>query len=458
MQPAVPVPKKFDPSVLSIGFFNEDLCTRCGTCGGACPTGAVTVNERRFPALIEEKCTSCGLCARVCPGDKVPYAKLARLTYGVEDKDTAYDGRTLATYIGHSTDETIRSRGAGGGIITALLWDLLKHGEVDGCIVTRMNPEKPWEGEPFIARTREELLQSQGSKYSVIPVNHILAEVRRLPGRYAFAALPCQIHGYRMLAEEDPELAAKIPIVIGLFCGGALEPHLVPEMLRAKGIAREAISNFEFRGGEWPGKFRAILKDGTAVPMHNYNYDDGAYNHIIQLYAPRRCQTCVDGSAKFADVSVGDFWTRDVNGEFLARARSRMLVRTERGRHVVENAIARGSVEGEDMSGHPDYRTHKMQTRRKGTGAPLRVERWGTRGIAVPKYDLEFGPFTARERLAERVASLILWCGRHKWIRYPLLKFLISPWSKPLIWIRRGIKKRKYARLRRAAERRAARG
>jgi coenzyme F420 hydrogenase subunit beta len=456
MPPDSPPRRPFDPSVLSIGFFNEDLCTRCGTCGGACPEGAVAVTDTRFPRLLEEKCTACGLCAKVCPGDKVPYGILSRLTYGVEDRDAAYDGRTLATYIGHSADPAIRERGAGGGVITALLWDLLRHGDVDGCVVTRMNPERPWEGEPFIARTREDLLSSQGSKYSVIPVNHILAEVRRRPGRYALALLPCQVHGYRLLAQEDPALADKIAVVVGLFCGGALEPHLVPEMLRAKGLRREDLADFQFRGGEWPGKFRAVLKDGRVVPMHNYNYDDGAYNHIIQLYAPRRCQTCVDGSAKFADVSVGDFWTRDVNGEFIARARSRLLVRTDRGHAVVRQALNRGSIVGEDMSGHPDYRTHRMQTRRKGTGAPLRVERWGTRGIAVPKYDLTFGPFTWRERLAERVASAILWCGRHRWIRYPLLKFLLSPWSKPLIWMRRTLKKRKYARLKRAAERRAA--
>lgn len=443
--------RKPDRSVLSVGFFDESLCTRCGTCGGACPTGAITTNDRFFPQLDPEKCTACGLCAKVCPGDKVAYGELAQLTYGEVDRETAYDGRTIRTFIGHSRDEPIRAAGAGGGIITALLWDMLKHGDVDGCIVTRMNPEKPWLGEPFIARTHAELLESQGSKYTIIPLNTVLAEVRALPGRYALAALPCQVHGFRMLAQEDPVLAGKIHAVVGLFCGGALETHLVPEMLAAKGLPLEELANFEFRGGEWPGKFRAHLKGGRVVDMHNYNYDDGAYNHIIQLYAPKRCQTCVDGSARFADVSVGDFWTRDVNGEYVARARSRLLVRTGRGLDVVQKAINRGSIVAEDMTGDADYKTHRLQTRRKGTGAPLRIERWRTRGIAVPRYDLEFGPFTTQERMAERVASAVLWCGQFKWIRYPVLKFLLSRWSKPLIWLRRAAKKRKYAALKRKA-------
>ena len=58
-----------------------------------------------------------------------------------------------------------------------------------------MNPKKPYHGEVFIARTYEELLESQQSKYIVIPVNAILKEVKDLPGKYAMAVLPCQIHG-----------------------------------------------------------------------------------------------------------------------------------------------------------------------------------------------------------------------------------------------------------------------
>jgi len=436
-----------DRSVMSVGFFDEALCTRCGTCGGACPEKAIVFNEKRFPSLVPDRCTSCGLCKEVCPGDKVSYRDLSRITFGLDQSMTSFDGHVLKTFVGFCTDERIRGAAAGGGIITGLMWDLLRRGEVEGCIVTRMNPQRPWEGEYFIARTYEELLESQGSKYTIIPVNNVFQEIKALPGRYAYAALPCMVHGFRNLAARDPELDRKIAVVIGLFCGGALEPYLVPEMLKTKGIHPDDVSRFEFRGGEWPGRFRAILKDGSIRDMHNYEYNDGAYNYIIQLYAPIRCQTCLDGSGQFADIAVSDAWTRNADGEYRFKRQSRMLVRTPRGMEILQRAIDHGTISAQDVGTDPDYRTHKMQTRRKGSGAPLRIERWRKKGIDVPEYDVEFEPFTPKERFNERFSAFFLWCGRHKYLRYPLLKFLTSKASKPLIALRRYIKRRKYANM-----------
>ncbi len=137
------------------------------------------------------------------------YEELTQLTFGHRDDPNTFDGNVQETFVGYCTDEAMRDGGAGGGIVTALCWDLLKHGDVDGCIVARMNKERPWQGEAFIARTYEDLLSSQGSKYMIIPTNAIFQEVRELPGRYAYVALPCQVHGFRMLAEKDPVLREK---------------------------------------------------------------------------------------------------------------------------------------------------------------------------------------------------------------------------------------------------------
>lgn len=443
-------PAKLDPHVHSIGFFDEDLCTRCGTCGGACPHGAISFNERRFPAIDLSLCNSCGLCGRVCPGDEVNYGKLSEMTFGIVERLPSFDGRTLATYVGYCTDTGIREAAAGGGVITGLCWDLIQSGTVDGCVVTRMKPDRPWEGEAFIARTYEDLRQSQGSRYTIIPVNEILGQIRKMEGKYALVALPCQIHGYRMLAEEDKALAAKIHVVIGLFCGGSLEPHLIPEILATKGLKPTDIRDFQFRGGTWPGRLQAIRHDGTVVPMHNYNYDDGAYNYLTHLYTPSRCQVCLDGSAQFADIAVGDAWTRDEDGNYKFFAQSRIFPRTPIGMDVLKGAMGRGVIEAIDVSTDPSYRTHKMATTRKGTGTPIRIRRRQAKGIPVPKYDVEFGEFTAREKFNERVSAFFLWCGKHKAIRYPLLWLLTSKLSIPMIWLRRKIKKRKYAKRKKA--------
>jgi coenzyme F420 hydrogenase subunit beta len=433
-----------DPKRLSIAFTDHALCTRCGTCAGVCPTSAIDFDAELFPSLVEDRCIDCGLCAATCPGGRVPFGDLTEATFGHRTPPPGFDGHVAKSCVGYATDETLRAGGAGGGVVTALLWDQLRSGKVDGCIVTRMIPDTPWRAEPFIARTLEELQRSQGSRYMIIPVNRIVALLQDLPGRYAFAGLPCQVHGLRMMMRERGALADKLYSLTGLFCGGSLEPCVVDEMLQTRGLDQESLADFQFRGGEWPGRMRAVLKDGSVHNLHYSNYKDGAYNYFISLYMPRRCQTCIDGSNEFADVAVSDAWTRDATGEYTFKAHSRILVRTPRGEDIVQGAAANGTLAVRDVGSDPHYRTHRMQTKRKGLNAPLRIQRQQRKGRRVPIYDRPCPASSRRERMNERIASSLLWIGRHRSLRYPLMKFLTSSAAIPLIRLRILLKKRKY--------------
>ncbi|NWF90234.1 MAG: Coenzyme F420 hydrogenase/dehydrogenase, beta subunit C-terminal domain [Ignavibacteriaceae bacterium] len=239
--------KNINPNSLSVAFKNKELCTRSGTCVAVCPEDALFIGKDFYPEIIPEKCTECGLCANVCPGESVNFKELTQITFGHENVDDSFDGNVIKTFVGYSTDDKIRGGGAGGGVITGILWDLLKRKIVDGCIVTRMNPKQPYYGEVFIARTYEELLQSQQSKYIVIPVNAILKEIERLPGKFAMAALPCQIHGFRLLQKLDHPITKKIEVVIGLFCAAAMEPFVAIEMMEMRKVNHKEIINFNFR-------------------------------------------------------------------------------------------------------------------------------------------------------------------------------------------------------------------
>lgn len=444
MSPPATAHQGIPPGILSIGLSHHALCTRCGTCTGACPTAAIDVGGDLYPSLHPDRCTSCGLCAEVCPGARVDYRGLTELTFGHDRDPRTFDGCVQRTFVGYCTDETIRGNGAGGGVVTGLCWDLLRHGDVDGCIVARMKPDRPWEGETFVARSYEDLRSSQGSKYHIIPVNAVFQNIRKLPGRFAYVGLPCQVHGFRLLAERDPVLREKIAWVIGLFCGGSLEPHLVTELLAARGLTLEDIADFQFRGGEWPGKMRAILKTGEIRDLHHSNYKDGAYNYFTSLYMPERCQTCLDGSGQFADVSISDAWTRDAAGEYRFKSCSRLLVRTDRGMEMVRHAMERGTIRAEDVTQDPDYATHRIQTRRKGLSAPLRTARRLAAGRPAPLYDRPPPEATAAERMTERGASFLLRLGTYRWFRYPLMRFLTSSAAIPLIKFRLWRKKRKY--------------
>lgn len=436
---------EIDNAKLSIAFTEKALCTRCGTCVGVCPVKALETGPLHYPELTPERCIQCGLCRETCPGGRVEYGALNEIVFGTRDDAGGFDGHVERIYMGYAGDERIRAGGAGGGVITALLWSLLKRGEVDGCIVTRMNPARPWEGEVFIARTYEELLQSQQSKYIIIPVNQILGQIRELEGRFAMAALPCQIHGLRLYAARQSWVNEKIRLVVGLFCASSLEPYVTLEMLETRGLKPDDIENFAFRDGDWPGYIRAYVKGRPdPVHLHHSNFKDGAINYLTYLYSPARCQTCVDGSAEFSDVSVSDAWTRDASGRYLFRKQSKLLVRTDRGQAALQAAISAGDLVAEDATDNAQFKTHRLHTVKKGLNNYLRVDRWRARGIPAPVYDRRTPPNHFRDRVGERLESLAMWMGRKRWRRYPLFAFLASRWGVPIIKVRQWIKGRKY--------------
>ncbi len=108
-----------------------NLCTRCGTCVGACPAGVFefqALDETCLPAAIRpEACIRCGLCTDVCPGKRVLFSEV---------RDSAGDAPIKSKELGpirriraaHAQDPAIRGCAASGGVVTAILCDLLERG------------------------------------------------------------------------------------------------------------------------------------------------------------------------------------------------------------------------------------------------------------------------------------------------------------------------------------------
>ena len=164
---------------------------------------------------------------------------------------------------------------------------------------------------------------------------------------------------------------------------------------------------------------------------------------MTYLYSPFRCQTCIDGSAEFSDVSVSDTWTRAESGNYLFHSKSKVLIRTEIGKKVVTDAIQSKSLIAEDVTENWHFKTHKLHTNKKGLNAPLRVERLKKKGVAVPEYD-RIVDVSASEYLQEVLESGIMSLGRFRIIGFPLFKFLTSDYGIPLVKIRQFIKNLKY--------------
>ena len=180
---------------------NDELCTGCGTCVGICPLSAVAIVKNNskgiyLPQLDNERCNQCGICLDACPGHSVDFQQLNLDIFGKEPEDILL-GNYLNCYVGHATDYEIRYNSASGGLVTALLIFALEEGLIDGALVTKMSEQNPLEPQPFIARTKEQIISAAKSKYCPVPANIALKEILKEDGKFAVVGLPCHVHGIR---------------------------------------------------------------------------------------------------------------------------------------------------------------------------------------------------------------------------------------------------------------------
>jgi len=341
---------------------NQGLCTGCGTCVGICPTSAVKIrlDKRKgtyIPELIENECNQCGICLDACPGHSIDFGKLNLEVFGKDSEDSLL-GNYICCYLAHATDREIRYSSASGGLVTSLLAYALEQGLIDGALVTRMKTDNPLEPEPFVARTREEILQALGSKYCPVPANVALREVLERGGQYAVVGLPCQISGIRKAEEASKTLRERVSLHLGIFCSHTLSFRGTEFLLRKLGIRNEEVAEISYRGGGWPGELRIRLKneDERAIPSQGslWNTIFGGF-----LFTPYCCLFCGDVTNELADLSFGDAWLPEIMLKG-STGESVVISRSERGEALLQAASSKGTIELAGLDAKDVVRSQRM--------------------------------------------------------------------------------------------------
>jgi len=276
-------------------------------------------------------CNDCGLCYDVCPGHAVDFKELSNRFIG-EGTDNWRIGRYRSCHVGHAVQQDVRWNAASGGIVSALLVAALRNGAIDGAIVTRMNPESPFEPQTFVATTEEEIFEARGSKYCPVAANLRLRDVLAAKGRYALVGLPCHIEGLRKAQTLNRKLMEKVPICISIFCGLNLSPTGTKMVLRRYGIVETDVQQIRYRGAGWPGKLQVELQNGQTKTAPYLEYFDNNF----MCYEMHRCNLCTDSFGELADISCGDAWLPEYKGSD-DQGTSVVVVRSERGRDFLES-------------------------------------------------------------------------------------------------------------------------
>ena len=364
----------------------NDLCTGCGTCVAMCPKEAIEmrIDKRKgiyVPKMNKEKCNSCGLCRRVCPGHSVNFKALNLDIFGKEPEDVLI-GNYQGCYLGHATDDNLRYNAASGGVVTALLLFALEKGIIDGALVTRMSKENPLEPQPFIARTKEEIISACKSKYCPVPANIALREILKEDGRFAVVGLPCHIHGVRKAESVNEKLKEKIVLHVGIFCSHSDTFWQTEFLLKKLGLKKEDIAKIDYRGEGWPGMMSVLLKNGKNVSVP---YSEAGSLHGLWLHALLRCALCCDLTAELADVSCGDAWLPEILANE-KMGKSIVIPRTKMGEALCLEAVQDRYIKIEKTSAYKVKQCgDMMQTKKKDINVRFFIQRLFNK--AIPTYN-----------------------------------------------------------------------
>lgn len=415
--------------ILKRDVIDEGLCTRCGSCIGVCPRHALTIGDPLgacLPTLVGD-CRDCAApCLVGCPGLTVDFPKLNAMVFPGQRSDYLM-GVTREQFVAYAGDPELRAQGASGGVMTAINARLLETGQVDGVVSLVVTDDAPLRPRPVIATDAKTLLLGQQSKYSIAPTNTILAELAAFDGVVSYVALPCQVHSIRKLQAQGHPAARKIKVLIGSYCGMLMYFDSVRDLVAKLGVTDLGqIERLEYRAGEWPGKTRITLRNGTTFELDKF------YANYMNLFYPvERCLTCTDLTSEFADISAGDAWAPVYEERGLGF--SLLVTRTPVGEAVVHDCITAGTIVTTPIRREDAIAMHSHSLDNKKNGGFLRIQHLKAIGRKTPDYGYRPVSFLWTRRVIALVMSVAFVLGRTRAARRLVLLLpleMVGKWFK----------------------------
>ncbi|MFW5983276.1 MAG: Coenzyme F420 hydrogenase/dehydrogenase, beta subunit C-terminal domain [bacterium] len=394
---------------------HSELCNRCGSCVGLSGGKIIFKNkEKKYrPEIVGE--VSADEAERLwnaCPGKEFNFPKYRKHFYPATTNFHEYTGPYESFYIGYANDNTIRKNSASGGLISAILIYLLDKKKIDGAITLRMSKDKPWLSEPFVATTREEILEAAQSKYTISSVNEILAQTSEFNGRLAYVGIPPQVQSIRKLQKANDPSVRNIEYIFGPFYGNTLFFSSIKSFLKSyKESDYTKIKKLYFRYGEWPGSMRIEMKSGKIIQLKKFHA-----NYLIPFHIVTNSLYCTDFTNEFTDISGGDAWAPVY--EERGKGFSLIITRNNKGQVLLESMINDGYLTVDPISKNQAIEMHSHGYDFKKRGSFIRIELRKIIGQSIPNYGYKPGGIPLRRYLMEMIINSLFWILSSKVARY----------------------------------------
>lgn len=323
------------------------LCTGCASCVVACPydvLGYETDHGRYRPFHVDEEggpedCThgqrGCTLCTRACPRFRAWEPEIDTFLFGRARNEEEVSGIARESLLTRTTDPELAASGQDGGLVSALLVWALEHDIADAALVSYLEGDgSTWRAIPGVARNRQDVIRSAGSRYtySANPLAYAEA-IDQGAERIALVGMSCQASAPPiMAARKAGKVARRFVLSVGLLCSKTFDDAIFEELLEARyHIRRTDVVKMNIKGA-----LLVWTRDGE--------------RHVIPLkeahaWTREGCKQCPDFAAEHADISAGgigvdDNWTLTI-------------VRTERGAEIIAAMREAGAIEVRPVSDDP---------------------------------------------------------------------------------------------------------
>jgi coenzyme F420 hydrogenase subunit beta len=303
-------------------------------------------------------------------------------------------GKYDAVFAAHAEEGSFRRLGSSGGIASWLATELLRRGKVDGVIHARPVHRDSTE-DPFfrygISRSVEQVNEATHSHYHVVEISEVLAEVKRVPGRYMFIGVPCMVKAVRRSQMRDQQIAERVVYSVALVCGHLKSVHWALSLGWGAGTSPKDIEQITFRvkSQDVAAKsyYFGVRKRGcTQLEVYDSApLTGGKFN--LGAMMPDACNFCDDVVGETSDLTLGDAWLPRYVFDW--RGKNMIVSRNPELTELLQQADMEGRIVIEPMTAKEAADAQAGGFRQRREGLAYRLSRRRARGLWAPvKRDL----------------------------------------------------------------------
>jgi coenzyme F420 hydrogenase subunit beta len=316
---------------LRADVIDRGLCALCGACVGMCP---YLVAYRGRVVALDDCVVEQGRCYAFCPRTATDLDEASEAVFGAP-YDSEPIGRVAEVLMTRAVREDVREKAQYGGTVSALVAFALERGFIDSAVLTESDASLLPAG--VLVRDASEVLSHGRSNYVAAPT---LAAFNREASsedvrRIGVVATPCQALALAKMRASPLEnrnnamptgrQVDKLSLVIGLFCTWALDYTDFTRFLATK-TPLDRITKLDI-----PPPPANVLQVFAGAEKLSIPLDE------VRRFIRPSCNVCLDMTAEFADVAVGA--AEGIEGW------NTLIVRSARGRELVDAARAAGAIE-----------------------------------------------------------------------------------------------------------------